>query len=75
LSYSCVGNLTGDIMSRKDYVVIAHAMRSSKPSLYPAYAYIQWVKDCEALAKELGFDNPNFNRDVFLKACGVENVH
>lgn len=64
-------------MNTKDYELIAHALRIGKPpSGGPgplAQAVMrQWRIDCQSLALELVTDNPRFNRDRFLKACGVD---
>lgn len=64
-------------MTRKDYVLIADALKCVRTSaagrdegeLEDRLA--QWSEDCEAVADALANDNPRFDRDRFLKACGV----
>ena len=55
-------------MRRQDYLRIAKAIRA-------AYAKRLDQEDvnvvANALADELTEDNPRFNRDMFLNACGV----
>ena len=57
-------------MSRKDFELIArtiHAMPSHAPSLRTAR------ESCaRAFADALASTNPRFNRERFLRACGVE---
>jgi hypothetical protein len=53
-------------MTRKDYVMIAEVIRISwfgSSDLKLSFA--------SNLADELAQDNPRFNRNVFLTACGV----
>lgn len=55
----------GKIMTRKDYVKIAKVIST-------AWVASQDFRDSIAndFADMLEKDNPNFNRDKFLKACG-----
>lgn len=59
-------------MTRKDYELIAAAVRESvtargaPPDAYVAVAYLAHV-----LAASLRADNPRFDKARFLKACGV----
>ena len=54
-------------MTRKDYVLIAQTINDS------------WVKSSSvhvlvlALTDALAQDNPRFDRERFLKACGVQS--
>lgn len=60
-------------MTRKDYVLLATALASVKPGPEPLMRSIeraQHAKDCEAIADALA-ENPRFDRERFLKACGV----
>ena len=55
-------------MTRKDYEIIARALNTAQTMTTEragvgVTAYL--------LASELAKDNPRFNRDLFLKACGV----
>lgn len=64
-------------MTRKDYQLIADAMRNaSTPAALvqrDADCYRQQhTKDCHALADALARDNPRFDRGSFLAACEVD---
>jgi hypothetical protein len=64
-------------MTRKDYVLLAKALRASRlhlPALDPmarAGAKDQWETTVEEIADELEQDNPAFNRDTFLTVAGM----
>ncbi len=64
-------------MTRKDYVLLAAALASAKPAPHmhgPDHglaAREQHKRDCEAIADALA-ENPRFDRERFLKACGIE---
>ena len=64
-------------MTRKDYVLIASALRSSRlhlPAMDPqcrAGAKDQWEMTVEKIADDLERDNPRFDRGIFLTACGM----
>lgn len=62
-------------MTKKDYALIAQALKEAQPSWddYSGEAYDQHCNDCEVVAEALARDNPRFNRERFLKACGVES--
>jgi hypothetical protein len=58
-------------MSKKDYVVLAHAIFSTKLStreVLGAGSVLKLVTD--RIATELEIDNPQFDRELFVKACG-----
>lgn len=64
-------------MTRKDYIVIADGLNRAKPIAADTKAKLkaikgQWRTTCEYMCDVLAADNMNFNRDIFLKACGVE---
>lgn len=67
-------------MTRKDYVLIAAAMRNAQPPLArpntsPAsYApdYVAWFACIVNLAHSLSIDNERFDTVRFLAACGAE---
>ncbi|MHB8413985.1 MAG: hypothetical protein ACYDB1_01125 [Acidiferrobacteraceae bacterium] len=60
-------------MTRKDYILIAHALFGSRLASDKAgRAATQYEECCYALADILHFDNPTFESDTFLTACGVE---
>lgn len=65
-------------MTRKDYVLIAAALRDTALIECPNFDYLAGVKAghasavhrvCDAMAK----DNPRFDRARFLAAAGVES--
>ena len=62
-------------MMRKDYVRLADALRSAKPSLdVPTIAKREaWLAAVHVVADVLARDNPRFNRERFLSACGVSH--
>jgi hypothetical protein len=57
-------------MTRKDYVLIAKAIKGTY------FGNKTWVRNCEqisdTIARALQSDNPRFDKGRFLKACGVE---
>lgn len=59
-------------MTRKDYIIIAKAIRQSKDESNGAVIELEAVKNtAENIASELQGDNGNFNKERFLTACGV----
>lgn len=58
-------------MTRKDYVMIAEVINRNTVSLTES-ALIDFARMAEDLATELQNDNPRFDRDRFLTACGVK---
>lgn len=73
-------------MTRKDYELIAYAVKLSKPESWTKladagqnweYAYErrdQWSDTAECIADALQGDNPRFDRARFLRACGIEPI-
>jgi hypothetical protein len=64
-------------MTRKDYELIASALRSSRLHLpsndeRQAGAKDQWETTVEEVADDLERENPRFDRNKFLTACGLE---
>ncbi len=61
-------------MTRKDYVLIAEALKKARPtpSDYNS-AHVQFRADVTLIADALANDNPRFDRERFLKACGVQS--
>lgn len=67
-------------MTRKDYELIARVLQYNKATL-PAGrgaaffvqdgCYSKWLTICEDFAEVLEDQNPRFDRERFLKACGV----
>lgn len=61
-------------MTRKDYQLIANTLaaeRAYHADLGQAYAAETVESVAARLADELADDNPRFDRERFLKACGV----
>lgn len=50
------------MMTKKDYIAIAEIIRVAANPITIAYG----------LSQLMASDNPNFDRQKFLKACGVE---
>lgn len=63
-------------MTRKDYELIAAAIKEAKPLLPPVADYAEttrqlgWQTTAHAVAEALARDNPRFDRERFLAACG-----
>lgn len=62
-------------MTKKDYLALAAAFKTTKPPKNAdAYAQQQW-RDCVLAVIEMcARDNPNFHRGKFVAACGVPNI-
>ena len=58
-------------MSKKDYVLIAAALRESCDDTAPYAAQRQWRADVTSIQIALAADNPRFDCERFLIACGV----
>lgn len=58
-------------MTRKDYVLLAAALRDAKPNGYGQHIgrINQWRKDCAAVCNALAQDNGAFDRARFITAC------
>jgi len=61
-------------MTKKDYELIAKAMRASLPvygesEIEWQIKYNQWVLMVHDMMDYLVSENPRFNRDTFWKAC------
>jgi len=56
-------------MTKKDYILLAEALRSSAPASKKNYS--QWVAAVQSITRALATDNPRFNADKFIRACGV----
>lgn len=57
-------------MSRKDFVLIAEAIRFARKDAGGDYKAVDIV--AQRLGWALTDSNPQFDRERFLKACGVE---
>lgn len=65
-------------MTRKDYELIASAIKRSHLTELDGHeetiiATAQHKTTAFSVARRLEMDNPRFDRDRFLKACGVES--
>jgi hypothetical protein len=59
-------------MTRKDYERIAATLYASGPANPDNRVLADFHRaTCEALADMLATDNPRFDREFFLAACGV----
>lgn len=59
-------------MTRRDYELIARALKRSAPTLSAHPERSQWVVSINYVADALYQDNPrNFDRALFLVNCGV----
>jgi hypothetical protein len=66
-------------MQRRHFELIAKGIRAGKP---PAVAHLtpamdvvamgQWRQSARSMASVLADTTPNFNRERFLRACGVD---
>lgn len=62
-------------MSKKDYIKFAAMIKERMPEakqLIRPDSFIMLDEIARAMADIFQDDNPNFNRDRFLKACGIE---
>ena len=65
-------------MTRKDYEAIARAVRYAKP-LNPSQSLLSGIANSVLetvainIAEVMEMDNPRFDRDRFLTACGVRS--
>ena len=62
-------------MTQKDYILLAAALREQRPigqEDCKLACLVQWERDVDAIAEALEQDNPRFDRDKFLDACGYE---
>lgn len=65
-------------MTKKDFKLIADALRRAKPALTPdtedkweAAQYAQYEWTVMMAANALNSTNPRFNRARFIEACGL----
>ena len=60
-------------MTRKDYILIAAALRRAKPSyidgLDSPSLEVGWARSVESIADALTLDNPRLDRGRFYAAC------
>lgn len=63
-------------MTKKDYARIAQALKDNKPEFSAGLRDIliqSWNNTVETIAMTLQQDNPRFDRNHFLTACGYDN--
>ena len=61
-------------MTRKDYVLLAGALKESRPIWDVADERLdQWQETVRAIVYALETDNPRFDYDKFCAACGLED--
>jgi hypothetical protein len=58
-------------MTRKDYILIADAIATARKVEQGDTVLVSVAHLANTLATELQIDNPRFNRETFLTACGV----
>lgn len=65
-------------MTRKDFELIARALRDARPAVTSRNEEMTRERlsalntAAELMASELASTNPRFNRERFLKACGLD---
>jgi hypothetical protein len=59
-------------MTRKDYVLIAKVL--SRREGNTVQELLNWGHMCNDMAREFAVENPRFNRETFLKACGFDEA-
>jgi hypothetical protein len=63
-------------MTRKDYELIAYAIKLSERTggvHVQTPEWVQWHDTADCIADALQGDNPRFDRARFLAACGAES--
>jgi hypothetical protein len=58
-------------MTKKHYEAIADDLKTTRKNIHSRDYYIVDAI-CYALADTFAADNPKFNRDMFLTACGIK---
>lgn len=60
-------------MTKKDYELIARELKAQHELVGNIYRNTErYQRACTLWAATLGADNPRFDRDKFLKACGID---
>jgi hypothetical protein len=63
------------MMTRKHFEALAAALKAEKPGdNWDPNKRVQWDLDVKAIANAVASFNPNFDRDRFLKAAGIERL-
>ena len=63
-------------MTKKDYIIIAEALKNAEPTETEndsGTAVSAWVKSIIKVCQALGRQNPRFDGQKFLTACGINN--
>ena len=63
-------------MTRKDYPMLAEALRKAEPpdaSYHGEDEYTGWKRAVRGVAEALAEDNRAFDKDRFLRDCGVQS--
>lgn len=66
-------------MTRKDYVLLANALRNARPTMYTHAARmdhetnVRWLATVCSVSDALTKDNARFDSDRFLTACGAHD--
>ena len=68
------------MMTRKDFQAIAKSLKDSRPDMTRTSmakagrdsAFVQWNITVDNFTNMCAAQNPNFDRDRFTAACGVE---
>jgi len=69
-----------NMMTRKDFQAIAKSLKDSRPDMTRTSmakagrdsAFVQWNITVDSFTDMCAAQNPNFDRDRFTAACGVE---
>jgi hypothetical protein len=61
-------------MTKKDYELIAQEIATSRKVTLNDTILVSVAHLADGLATALEIQNPRFNREMFLKACGVSNA-
>lgn len=68
---TCGTNRKGETMTRKDYVLIAKAIKEAYEGAFNAEIQIGVKRTASILAQSIQNENPKFDRAVFFEACGL----
>ena len=57
-------------MTKKHFELLANALKFVQPGNNTKSNWLQWEKDIQAIAQACQQNNPRFDTERFLKACG-----
>lgn len=60
-------------MTRKDYILIAEALKEAHAYAIDAARRLGVASAAYHVADALAYDNPRFDRELFLRNCGVQS--